>query len=675
MVRSERPSLQSKDGHDILDIVDSLRSQGISQYVDLPQIIVCGDQSSGKSSVLEAISGMTFPTKDALCTRFATELILRRTIDEHNESLKVSIIPGPDRTDEECRELEQFKPDVRDLNLSSVVDNAMEVMGLTGTHKAFCTDILRVEVSSPTQPHLTLVDLPGLFLAGNKDQSMEDAKLVESLVLSYMEQPRSIILAVVSAKSEFALQQVTQRAREMDPEGHRTLGLITKPDTLHEGSESERAYLELAKNTDVDFRLGWHVLRNRDFHTRHASNAERDATEKAFFSQGVWISLNRSHVGIDALRSRLSRVLHDQILTHLPLVLQDIQSGIAECRMILDKLGVARDSTGEQRRYLLQVSQTYTTLVRASIDGDYSNRLFFGDSATPSGYEKRLRAQVQNTLIKFAEIMRLRGHAKTIVDAEKAASEETQPPKILRSRFVREVNDLIRSNRGCELPGTFNPLLIGEMFSTQCQPWADLAQQYVVSVFSSVRMTLLAALKYAADDETAERLKLELIEPKINDLEASVESKLAELLEPHNKGHPVTYNHYFTENIQKAQQARHERKLRSTVEAFFEPSSTKLTKKEFVPADLFSALTRSTQPNMESYASTLAIDMMEAYYKVRPVNYYTHRVIKPRWPEFFASLCFWFNISLAGNSRPDHNTDTLFRSQLKGSSMRSVCLR
>lgn len=59
-----------------------------------------------------------------------------------------------------------------------------------------------------------------------------------------------------SAKSEFALQQVTQRAREKDCEGYCTLGLITKPDTLHEGFESERAYLELARNKDVNFRLG-----------------------------------------------------------------------------------------------------------------------------------------------------------------------------------------------------------------------------------------------------------------------------------------------------------------------------------------------------------------------------------------------------------------------------------
>lgn len=64
--------LQSKDYEEILNVIDQLRSEGISKYVNLPQLIVCGDQSSGKSSVLEAISGLGFPTKDNICTRSET---------------------------------------------------------------------------------------------------------------------------------------------------------------------------------------------------------------------------------------------------------------------------------------------------------------------------------------------------------------------------------------------------------------------------------------------------------------------------------------------------------------------------------------------------------------------------------------------------------------------------
>jgi GTP-binding protein EngB required for normal cell division len=439
--------LQSKEGRDILDIIDSLRSQGISQYVDLPQICVCGDQSSGKSSVLEAISGVAFPTKDALCTRFATELILRRSLHEQDEGMKVSIIPGRDRSSTERQVLEEFDPDMQELDIGLVLDLAMDVMmGLSGTNRVLCTDILRVEISSPQQPHLTLVDLPGLFLAGNKDQSVEDAKLVERLVLSYMEQPRSIILAVVSAKSEFALQQITQRAREVDPEGHRTLGLITKPDTLDAGSESERAYFELVQNKDVYFRLGWHAVQNRDFNMRHATNAQRDVAERHFFSSGVWASLSPSQLGVDALRARLSRVLQKQIMTHLPQVLNDIQSGITECETTLNKLGASRESVGDQRRYLLHSSQAFTSLVKASIEGNYTDRSFFEASKSPGGFKKRLRAQVHATLTKFAQSMRLRGHAKTIVDKAEAASETSQPIKVTRASYAQEVNTLLQRN-------------------------------------------------------------------------------------------------------------------------------------------------------------------------------------------------------------------------------------
>ena len=71
-------SLRSAEQIQLLDLVDSLCAEGLSEFTALPQLIVCGDQSSGKSSLLEAISGVPFPRKDNLCTRFATEVILRR---------------------------------------------------------------------------------------------------------------------------------------------------------------------------------------------------------------------------------------------------------------------------------------------------------------------------------------------------------------------------------------------------------------------------------------------------------------------------------------------------------------------------------------------------------------------------------------------------------------------
>ena len=102
-----------------------------------------------------------------------------------------------------------------------------------------------------------------------------------------MAQSRNIILAVVSTKNDLANQIVTKLARDMDPKGIRTLGIITKLDTLHVGFKSERDFTDLAKNEDINFRLGWHVLKNRDYANRECSAEERDNDERSFFLRGI----------------------------------------------------------------------------------------------------------------------------------------------------------------------------------------------------------------------------------------------------------------------------------------------------------------------------------------------------------------------------------------------------
>ncbi|GKZ52108.1 hypothetical protein AbraIFM66951_011902, partial [Aspergillus brasiliensis] len=161
-------------------------------------------------------------------------------------------------------------------------------MGISTHGKAFSNDLLRVEVSGPDRPHLTIVDLPGLIHSETKHQSAADVQLVQEVVQSYMREPRSIILAVVSAKNDYANQIVLRLARDADPSGNRTLGVITKPDTLVANSESERMFISLAKNRDVEFRLGWHALKNMDTDQGSCTLSDRDKEERDFFSQGAW---------------------------------------------------------------------------------------------------------------------------------------------------------------------------------------------------------------------------------------------------------------------------------------------------------------------------------------------------------------------------------------------------
>lgn len=614
----EKPILlQSKDHGDLLNIIDDLRSQGISHYVDLPQVIVCGDQSSGKSSVLEAVSSIQFPRKDNLCTRFAMEVILRRGPETN---ANVSIVPGADRSEQEKARLLTFqRQDVKIEEFEALVHDAGSAMGLHCDSRAFSNDILRVEVSGPSQPHLTLVDLPGLFQAGNKLQSDDDAKAVTSLVLSYMKKTRSIILAVVSAKNDFANQIVTKYARDLDPEGFRTLGIISKPDTLHAGSESERSFVELAENKDVQFRLGWHVLRNRDYETRHCSIEERDAAERQFFSKGLWATLPRRQVGISSLKLKLSTLLRDQILSELPSLIEDVEDGVEDCKKTFARLGASRATLQEQRLHLLRVSQDFASLAKSAIDGVY-NDPFFGSATTEVGYKKRLRAVTQNTLLELADTMRRKGHAKHIVEERPKKKRGLDPRLITRGEFVDEVLTLMKRSRGCELPGTYNPQIIGDLFYEQSKPWRPLVESYITQIWDATMLVLNMILDHTADENTASGLRRHIINPAMEMLKKTLENMAATVLAPHQRGHPITYNHYLTDNIQKLKEGQQKKFLTKKLDDFFgtsiEKGATHSEIRSFDVRSLLNSLTQNTLADMDRYACSGAIDSMKAYYKV-----------------------------------------------------------
>lgn len=143
--------LQSQQS-ELLDKIDELRGIGVGGLVELPQLIVCGSQSSGKSSVLEAISRVRFPTRSTLCMRFSTEVILRR---KPQTRVKVSIEPGDSRTNEQERQnLRDFTSEAfsSDNNLQDLIDHARDCMGISDNvaqDAGFCDDVLKIEISGP----------------------------------------------------------------------------------------------------------------------------------------------------------------------------------------------------------------------------------------------------------------------------------------------------------------------------------------------------------------------------------------------------------------------------------------------------------------------------------------------------------------------------------------------
>lgn len=199
-------------------------------------------------------------------------------------------------------------------------------MGLSkieGGAKVSCTyskDVFRLEICGPDEDHLSVTDIPGIFSNTTPGlTTMKDMEMVKRMVLDYMNNPRSIILAVVPANVDIATQGILQMARQCDPEGIRTLGIFTKPDLADKGTEGR--ILDLVKGRTRSLKLGWSVVRNPGQEQSSDPNFDRDASETEFFRDYTpWSYLQKEKVGAYALRMRLQAVQAEHIRREFPKV-------------------------------------------------------------------------------------------------------------------------------------------------------------------------------------------------------------------------------------------------------------------------------------------------------------------------------------------------------------------
>ena len=134
------------------------------------KLVVVGDQSSGKSSVLESLTGFCFPRAAGLCTRYATQITCSRAAQE---SVTITIIPHPQNDEALKTKLLEFHQQITKIypeDLTKIFESANEAMNIrvgasneTQGSKAFSEDILKIEISGPTQEHFTVIDVPGIF--------------------------------------------------------------------------------------------------------------------------------------------------------------------------------------------------------------------------------------------------------------------------------------------------------------------------------------------------------------------------------------------------------------------------------------------------------------------------------------------------------------------------------
>jgi hypothetical protein len=501
----------------------------------------------------------------------------------------------------------------------------------------------------------TLVDIPGLIHATNKAQTETDKELILKLVKEYMKNPRTIILAVVSAKNDYANQIILDHCRKIDEQGRRTLGIITKPDFLREGTDNELAWIDLAQNKDIYLERGWHMLKNRGDNQMNLTFEQRNADESLFFSKGRYVDLPRECVGIDSLRERLSKVLLNHLIKELPSLKEEMVNKLQGTLAEIGKLGDRRNIANEQRMVLMKISMRVNNTLKSAIQ-DYYETSFFGpinmDAAVDASENiRRFRAVIQHLNINFANDMRLRGHKYAFGagpgDEEQDTEEDVEaqeeldrleehsrldllpkPTELTRQEAVEWVKKILERSRGYELPGTFQPMLISQLFWEQSQPWKHIASQHIKTVASVCKQFVSMVLQDSAPSEFRSRIAAFNVDSALTQALHSAKEGLAKVLKDKDR-HPTTYNHYFTTTIQKMRQRKYHRitkKAAKASEVLMRDSSNNL-RTHVDPEKLTGEMEKAIELDMDVFSSKEALDMERAYYKDE-IKYFVNAVAK-----------------------------------------------
>lgn len=202
-----------KDVRPRLDLIDNLRAIGIEKDLDLPQIAVMGDQSSGKSSVLEALSGIPFPRGAGLVTKCATELRMKKSKSGETWSAKVSLAWDQKQQPSDAGIVSS--PEEIGDKIEKLTEILLTKRGGDATFEA--EHSILIEATGPKLPDLTVIDLPGIVRTSVTGQAKTVMSDVDELLGRYLKQQRTVILAVIPANQDIATVDILERASSVDP--------------------------------------------------------------------------------------------------------------------------------------------------------------------------------------------------------------------------------------------------------------------------------------------------------------------------------------------------------------------------------------------------------------------------------------------------------------------------
>ncbi|XP_034551422.1 interferon-induced GTP-binding protein Mx-like [Notolabrus celidotus] len=331
-----------------IDLIDSLRSLGVEKDLALPAIAVIGDQSSGKSSVLEALSGVALPRGSGIVTRCPLELKMKKIPEGEQWHGEISYrdfkekIEGPADVEEKIREAQNQ---------------------IAGVGVGISEHLISLEIASPDVPDLTLIDLPGITRVAVKGQPENIGEQIKRLIQKFINKQETISLVVVPCNVDIATTEALKMAQEVDCDGERTLGILTKPDLVDKGTE--QTVLDIVHNEVIHLKKGYMIVRCRGQKdiTDKVSLTEAIEKEKEFFQEHLHFQIlfDEGHATVPKLAEKLTLELVHHIQRSLPQLEMQIEKKLRKTQAELDRYGNGPPSdVNERLSFLIDIVTAFS---------------------------------------------------------------------------------------------------------------------------------------------------------------------------------------------------------------------------------------------------------------------------------------------------------------------------
>lgn len=337
-----------------------------SETIQLPQIVVIGNQSSGKSSVIEGLVGKDFlPRGTGIVTRRPLILQLIHISKNDTETRTQEGSGDAIKVDEWAKFLHTKNKIYTDFDeIRTEIENETDRMG--GTNKGVCSEPINLKVFSTKVVNLTLVDLPGLTKVPVGDQPEDIEDQIIEMCMKYISNPNSIILAVTAANTDMATSESLKLAKELDPDGRRTLAVITKLDLMDHGTDA----MEVLCGRVIPVKLGIIGVVNRSQADINHKKDMRDALiDEGTYLQRKYPSI-ASRNGTHFLAKTLNRLLMHHIRDCLPELKTRVNVLIAQFQSLLNSFG---EPVEDKSHLLLQIITRFASAYCNTIEGTAKN--------------------------------------------------------------------------------------------------------------------------------------------------------------------------------------------------------------------------------------------------------------------------------------------------------------